>query len=472
MNLLFKKIFNKTIVWIVILLVLSSIFRLSNLDLIEFKSDEATTVYQIIKFFDSPYLISRGLISGTGAYNFPLFNYLMIPLAFVSRDPLFLSGIIAFINSLLVVLFFFMVKKYYGHLVAIFASMLLAFSPWGVIFSRKIWAQDLIFLFMIPFLWLLHELVLFKNTKVILPLFLLLTLLIQLHGSGIFLSITTILILLVLRVKVNLRDAFLGILIGLIPAIPYILFQINYNPFCPDCETFMKYQKSYRIFDFNNFLRPFQIIGGLGYYFVLGKNYAEFISTYPLVNLLKYIFASSILVILSGLSLIIIKKRKYLYLVVYFLAIPFLYFITKTPGYMHYYVVIMPASVLLFAISLKTVYSFARNNFLKISVIAYFLLFLISNISFLTYFYNFLEFKKQIDGDYGPIYSVTKNLIDKQLSLYQNLSYYPKLKSYALIYAQSPDFHQKLGEFFISSGETDLAEIEFSKAKAGYTLYE
>lgn len=399
---------NKIIIWILTFLLLSSIFRLSNLDLIEFKSDEATTISQIVKFFDSPYIISRGLISGTGVYSFPLFNYLMIPVSILSRDPQVLSGIIALINSLLVVLFFFFVKKFYGILTAIFASTLLAFSPWGVLFSRKIWAQDLILLLLIPIFWFVHEIILNKNNKVILPLFLLLVLLIQLHGSGLFFSSLTILILLIWGVKISPKVVLFGILIGLIPAIPYILFQISSTPFCPDCQAFLKYQQSFRLFDFYNLLRPFQIISGLGFHFILGKSYADFIAFYPQVELLKYVFATGILIILTGIFLIINKLKKYLFLVIYFVTIPCVYLITKTPAYMHYFVIIIPVAILLFTLPISFAYSSLPSKFLKWMILAFFLLFLASNITFLAFFYQFVGIKKNIEGDYGPIYSITK----------------------------------------------------------------
>lgn len=399
---------SKIIIWISALFLLGSIFRLSNLDLIEFKSDEATTVSQTVKFFDSPYLISRGLISGTGAYNFPLFNYLMIPLSIFSRDPQVLSGVIAFINSLLVVLFFFFVKKYYGMLTSIFASLLLAFSPWGVVFSRKIWAQDLLLLLLIPIFWFLHEIILNKNNKVVLPLFLLLTLLIQLHGSGLIFSAITASILLFWRIKISLKSALVGILIGLIPAIPYIFFQIQSIPFCPDCQAFLKYQQSHRTFDFYNLARPFQIISGLGFHFVLGKSYGEFIAFYPQVELLKYVFATGILTILTGIFLILDKLKKYLFLVIYFVTSFIFYLVTKTPAYMHYFVIIIPVAILLFTIPISFAYSTLRSKFLKLMVLAFFLLFLLSNITFLTLFYRFVGAKLDIEGDYGPVYSLTK----------------------------------------------------------------
>lgn len=458
-----KRFFQKTTIWVIIFFLLSSIFRLANINLMEFKSDEATTVFQTVQFFDRPYLIARGLISGTGVYNFPLFNYLIIGFASLSQDPQFLSGMIALINSVLVSAFFLLVKRYYDLMTAFFASFLLAFSPWAVIFSRKIWAQDLINLLLIPILWLLHEIILKKNTKVFLPLFALLTLLIQLHGSGLFFAAVTVIVLLIFRVRVKFKQALAGILIGLIPILPYVFFQINSYPSCPDCEAFLKYQQSFRTFDLANFLRPFQIIGGLGFHFVLGKSYADLTAAYPIVDLLKYVFATAILIILAGILFVISKKQKYLFLVIYFVAIPLLYLITKTSAYMHYFVIIIPVSTLLFAVSLSTAYSFLRNKFLRASIITYFLLFLASNIAFLILFDNFLAVKKQIDGDYGPVYSVTKSLIEKETSDYQNLSYYRQLKSYAYIYAQSKDFHSKLGEFFLYKGEFDLAEKESKK---------
>lgn len=407
------KFFKKNIFWVIIIFLLSSIFRVFFLDLIEFKSDEATTVYQIVQFFDSPYLIERGLISGTGAYNFPLFNYLMIPISLWSREPIILSGVIAAVNSLLIGVFFLFVRRYYGLMTAVFASLLLAFSPWGVIFSRKIWAQDLIFLFLIPYLWLMHELFLFKNLKVVFPLFILLALLIQLHGSGLFLSAVTALVLLIMRLRINLKRAICGFLVGLIPIIPYILFQFNSMPSCPDCEAFIKYQNSSRIFDFNNLLRPFQIISGLGYHFVLGKSYTNFIAVYPIVNQLKYVFTLGLLGILVGLLFVIVKKQKYIFLVIYFISFPLLFIITKTSAYMHYFVIVLPISVLLFAIFVTAVYSFVKIRLLKVLTIGVFLIFLGSNILFIYFFNSFLYNKKDIKGDYGPIYSLTRDRIEK-----------------------------------------------------------
>lgn len=137
---------NNTLFWILIILLGAAFLRILYLDLIEFKLDEATIVYQTVQFYLNPYLIQRGLISGLGVYNFPLFNYLIILIAIFSRDPQFISFLIALINTILIPFFYLIIRRYYNHMTAVFVAFLLAFSPWAVLFSRKIWAQDLVFI--------------------------------------------------------------------------------------------------------------------------------------------------------------------------------------------------------------------------------------------------------------------------------------------------------------------------------------
>ncbi len=408
---------KKSFFWITCSLLGAAFFRILFLDLIEFKLDEATTVYQTVQFFINPYIIQRGLISGIGVHNFPLFNYLVVLLAIFSRDPQFISFLIALINTILVPIFYIFIKRYYDPVTAIFASFLLAFSPWAIIFSRKIWAQDLILLLFLPFFALLHEIILKKKTKFTTPLFILLVLLIQLHASGLFLILSTIFIFIILRIKINLWQAMIGILIGLIPAIPYVIFQLTANPVCPDCDAFFKYQQTIRSFDIYAFIRPFQLMNGQGYHFILGNNYDDFISFFPFLNTLKHLFLSSFIIPLVGVFFIITKKREYLFLVLYVTFIPLLYFVTRTTPYMHYFVILIPIVVTIYAISFSGCYYLAKTKLLKTIVSIIFSCFIISNIIFLYYFYQFLSLSKVIDGDYGPIFSYTKGLTRDQIYL-------------------------------------------------------
>lgn len=465
-----KLIFNSKLFWIIIIFLSASIFRLFSLDLIEFKSDEAITVYQTVLFYNQPHIIERGLISGIGVYNFPVFNYLIVFLSVFSRDPLFLSFLIALINSILVIVFYLIIRKYYNQQTAIFSSLILAFSPWAIIFSRKIWAQDLIFLFLIPLIGLIHELIFNKNKKVSFWILFLLILLTELHGSGLYFFITTIIIFLIYRVRLDYKSAILGIFIGLIPIIPYIFFQINANPICPDCESFFKYQNSIRNFDIYNFIRPLQIMGGLGYHFVLGNDYNNFINAFPIVEKLKYIFLAELIIPILGTYYILTKKRVYIFIPLYIIIMPLLYFLTRTNPYMHYFVILVPFLALLYGISFNFLFNLSSKIFAKVGIIILFLVILTADIIFLLSFNNFLSIKKNIDGDYGPIFSYTQQIIENEIKQYSNLPYYFELQSFAYVYQKSADFHYKLALFFLKRGNVDLWEIEIKKddnTKAG-----
>ena len=196
------KIFLKSsYFWISFIFASAAFFRIFFLDLIEFKADEALSLFQTYQFFKNPHIIQTGLITSIQTHNFPLFNYLLIILSLFTRNPQFVSFVIALINSILVVSFYLIVRKYYGNLTASFAAFLLAFSPWAILFSRKIWAQDLILLVVIPIFYLIHRLVFDKDRRAVFWIFLLLTLLIQLHNSGFFFAFVTVGIILILKRK-------------------------------------------------------------------------------------------------------------------------------------------------------------------------------------------------------------------------------------------------------------------------------
>lgn len=452
---------NRKLNFIVIisLFLLSAIFRVLFLNLIEFKADQAISFLQIFKFFQNPQLIQVGLISSIGAYNFPFFNYLLIFLSVFDRNPQFLSFIIALINCFLIIFFYIFIKKYYGFKVAIIASLFIATSPWAILFSRSIWAQDLILLFVIPALFLIHQLIFDKKRHYLFLLFILLTLLSQLHSSGIFFSIATIFILFFLKEKIKLKEIFRGICIGLIPAIPYFIFELTSSPFCRDCQALISYAtRQPKNLDFQNFLRPFQLLNGSYFQYELGKDFQSFLNFAPFVNILNFIFLFFFVIFIGGVILILKKEKKYKFLIFYFFSLPLMFFISKTPSYIHYFVSLIPVSALI--VSLFFSFIIKRNR-----IIGFFLVFvfLVSNIIFESYFYNYLRSKQQIAGDYGPTYSLSSYYLNDQLKSYIFLPYYQELRNYSFVFINGGLLHQNLGIFFVSKGNPEFAKLEFEK---------
>lgn len=415
---------------------LASFLRIFNLGLIEFKYDEAYTVFQLTEYYQQPYLPQVGPPQSTGVYNFPLFNYLMIFLSLPSRSPQYLSFMIGLVNSLFVVVFYLFVRQFLGNLTAVFSAFLLAVSPWSVIFSRKIWIPDLLLPFSIPTLWLMCKLTIKKSTAII-TLFILLTLIAQLHVSAMLFAVISFIIILI-KAKPSWKQAALGIGLGLVPAIPYFYRQLTSSPFCIDCLAFINYQEAAKVFDFNNFIRPYYILGAYNFQTLLGADYPVFLNRFPIVSYLNILFLIEYFLPVLGIYFLVKYHRPYVFLLVYLLIFPLVYLITRTPSYMHYFVVISPIIMILAVLPFTYLRKPARFIWLIL---------IIANLIFNIVFFRFLSVQKIINGDYGPIYSETEKFVNRMTDPYALLPYYNELRSYAFVFANTNVFSERLNEY-------------------------
>jgi 4-amino-4-deoxy-L-arabinose transferase-like glycosyltransferase len=126
--------------------------RLRQLDLVEFKLDEATAVGLARRVLDGDF-VTAGLTSSIGAENPPLFVYLTaIPLT-VRDDPLMATAFVGGLGVATVILTYFVLRPRLGALVALGAAAFLATSPWAVLYGRKLWGQSLLPLVAVLLLW-------------------------------------------------------------------------------------------------------------------------------------------------------------------------------------------------------------------------------------------------------------------------------------------------------------------------------
>src|SRR3989344_36197 len=158
-----KIITSQTFLLFIIIFFVSAIFRLTNLDLIEFKTDEAINLLLASRPLFGHSFAPGGTVSSVGILNPPFFNYILFPFTFLTLDPRGISFFIGLINSLAIAFFFLAIKKYYGTTIAFITTILIALSPWSILYSRKIWTQDLLFPFFIPLFFSIHKLILEKK---------------------------------------------------------------------------------------------------------------------------------------------------------------------------------------------------------------------------------------------------------------------------------------------------------------------
>ncbi|HUB65947.1 MAG TPA: hypothetical protein VL981_00520 [Candidatus Methylacidiphilales bacterium] len=201
--------------------------RFGRWDLLEFKGDEATALQLALGCIQQGRLPTAGLMSSIGAANPPLFIYLLIPIVALSANLAIITSYIAASGTAAVVVCWHIGRKYYSPAVGLIAAAFFAVSPWAVIYSRKIWAQDFVPVFASLTLWALHALISGKNRRAIFWVVLLPLCLIQIHYSGFALTAAVGCILLLLRPKFDWRFATGGAVVAFIVLIPFLYEQTN-----------------------------------------------------------------------------------------------------------------------------------------------------------------------------------------------------------------------------------------------------
>lgn len=126
------------------ILLLAAFLRLHAPGITEFKRDEATLSRLALNLAQGEDFPVLGIGSSVGFPNSPINVYLLaIPYA-AGNNPILATLFVGFLNVLAVALTWRVARRYFGAEAALVAGLLYAVSPWAVIYSRKIWAQDML----------------------------------------------------------------------------------------------------------------------------------------------------------------------------------------------------------------------------------------------------------------------------------------------------------------------------------------
>lgn len=128
---------------LLLILLLAAALRLGRSDVVEYFHDDAMLATLALELADGRSFPLVGILSSTGIPNPPVSVYLLaIPFA-LSSDPAFTIHAIMLWNVLGVGLLWRLARRYGGCRIALIAGFAYAVNPWAVLFSRKIWAQEL-----------------------------------------------------------------------------------------------------------------------------------------------------------------------------------------------------------------------------------------------------------------------------------------------------------------------------------------
>jgi 4-amino-4-deoxy-L-arabinose transferase-like glycosyltransferase len=212
-----------------ILVLAAALLRLWNLDYMEFKGDEANNLYVASYITLGEGFPLAGMRSSIGTFNPPLFTYLMaLPLSF-SRNPVAAAAFVALVNCAAVGLLYAFCRRYFNRIVAVVAAVFFAVNPWAVIYSRKIWQQDMLPLFVVGFFYCLFAVVCEGRRKLFLGCCACFAAMTQFHLSSIYYLAVFALTVLWFRPKVGWGYYAGGIGLVLLIYSPYIAFDILHH---------------------------------------------------------------------------------------------------------------------------------------------------------------------------------------------------------------------------------------------------
>lgn len=129
---------------LLLILILAGWLRLQRLDLVEFKNDEALALLHAEDLVQLGRIPLTGLVTSVGMQSPPTFLYLLAPVVAISRDPVVATAAIGLVNVAGVAGVALLGARALSPVAGLAAGLVLATNPWAVVYSRKVWEQDVL----------------------------------------------------------------------------------------------------------------------------------------------------------------------------------------------------------------------------------------------------------------------------------------------------------------------------------------
>ena len=378
-------------------IIAAAFLRLYNLDYLEFKGDEALNSFKALKMAEGIHLPLTSGMSSVGIHEPPLFMYLLAIPFLVTPNPVFATAFIAVLNVLGIVVCYFLVRKFYSERAALIAAALYAVNPWQVLFSRKIWTQNLLAPFVMLLAYFMFSMVIEGKKKHLIYMFMVLAIVLQLHLSAAYLSVLVVGLVAFRWKHLEKSQLIMGVALLVLSFTPYLIFQFqnNFVDFHAALRIFLKKSP----FHLAAFTTPFKLLTTTGFEYSLGHDFPIFESGAIRLEVLD--IAAMGLLFLSIVVLLLHRTPQNKILVSWLLAGAAFMAISKAGVHNHYFNSFHPILIISVAAAvdliLKKLPRYWRHcmALLVIALVAY-------QFSFGVYFLDFVKNRDCIHGDYGP----------------------------------------------------------------------
>jgi 4-amino-4-deoxy-L-arabinose transferase-like glycosyltransferase len=330
-----------------LILLVAALLRLINLDYMEFKGDEANNLFLAAYLVSGKAFPLVGITSSIGTYNPPFFIYLMgIPM-FFSRNPVIAAGFVALLNCAAAGLTYIFCRRYFGQIVAIIAAGFFAVNPWAVFYSRKIWQQDVLPLFVIGFFFALFAAVCEGRKRHLLTCFACLAAATQLHLSSVYFLVVLVLTLAWFRPKIGWRIYLGGVAIlfsSYVPYLAYDVFNRGYN-----AKIYLRAFSSHSHFHPEALLTPLALGSTLGF---------MHFTDWPLLDVLQT------LLFIAGVVYLCFRRRdpRYAILLLWFCVPLAFLMVSKLVLYPHYFICFYPIQFIVVGVAVNAAMQNLRSR--------------------------------------------------------------------------------------------------------------
>jgi 4-amino-4-deoxy-L-arabinose transferase-like glycosyltransferase len=341
-----------------LILAVGGLLRMGWPGLTEFKQDEAQLYQLALNLAELKAFPLHGINSSLGLPNAPASVYLFALPLVLWHSPLAATLFVGLLNTASVALAYLLARRYWGRRTALAGALLYACAPWAVIYSRKIWAQDTLPLFVLAYIFAgLLAFVEGRRRWVAAHLFLLFVI-IEIHLSGLALAPLTLLLLVVYWRGVDWRYAALGVAAGLLTLLPPLIFAAT-QPAVAAAGTSIVQQLLARpaVISLDSLTLPIMLVLGTDVHSLAGPSaFRAFDASLPNFN---WLLALGGLAALAGLGLALWRwwvgrgaprpaGVQAAAIVAAWLLMPALYFLRhSTDVFPHYFIILFPAPFLL-----------------------------------------------------------------------------------------------------------------------------
>lgn len=417
-----------------IVLLCAAAFRLPLLQYAEFKGDEALNLLLASwPLFHHPFP-PAAQASSAGILNFPLLNYFLFPVVLLTLYPPTISFVIALVNVLTIGGFFLLFTKYHGKLTSFLTCSIIAFSPWAILYSRKIWAQDFLLPLSLPFLWSMYQILEGKKHYSWLLFGLTSMFLLQMHQLAIIVPLLIFVFLLTKKYIPNWKFFTTGIVLGLIPTIPYLWYMASLH--FAQFQSNMSLADRFSFHDLTTFLRPLQIISLGDFHSEMGSDFAVFAEHFHLLYLLSKLSYLAYFLLPIGTLFFWIQNKKYRFFILVCFFNLLLFFLIGIQPLMHYFILLLP----FFALFVGSLLAFLLRSKKTIMIgLLLILTYMISLVSFDFAFLKMLSQKGGFAGDYGAGFATSEKAAQTDLKRFRKSPNYPELLLF--YYAPREFFH-------------------------------